>query len=251
MSAHHLGEGYTSRRDWIGRYFDARAERWEMLTGAAPVGRIRTTVRDGRREVQDAVLSWLPSDLTGVSILDAGCGPGSFCVRLAERGAQVTGIDVSAALVDVARARASEFQGPGSIELRVGDMLGSGPDEESFDYIVALDSLINYPVAELRQALIGIAGKARRGVIFTVAPRTRTLAAMHGFGKLFPRSNRAPAIEPVATGPLVEWVNGADDMERWAVANRHDVHRGFYISTAFALRPSLADARAAVDQAVA
>ncbi len=43
---------------------------------------------------------------------------------------------------------------------------------------------------------------ARRSVIFTVAPRTPLLTAMHLAGKLFPRSDRSPRIVPVAPDRL-------------------------------------------------
>lgn len=39
------------------------------------------------------------------SVLDLGCGTGIFSVALAERGAEVVGVDPSAAMLDVARAR--------------------------------------------------------------------------------------------------------------------------------------------------
>jgi magnesium-protoporphyrin O-methyltransferase len=236
MSTSELGTAYVSRRDWIGRYFDDRADRWEVLTSAEPVGRIRTTVREGRRAMQDAILAWLPSDLTGVRVLDAGCGPGSFALRIAERGASVTGVDVSEALVDVARARAASYAGPGEIHLEVGDMLAVDAHRGApFDYVIALDSLINYPLAELRGAVARVAASTRRGVIFTVAPKTPLLAVMHGIGKIFPRANRAPAIEPVPTGALARWVDGASELEGWRVADRAAVSRGFYMSTAFHL----------------
>src|SRR5437868_2158033 len=41
----------------------------------------------------------------GTSLLDAGCGGGGACVVAAERGAQVSGIDASPALIAIARRR--------------------------------------------------------------------------------------------------------------------------------------------------
>ncbi|MEA4926516.1 MAG: class I SAM-dependent methyltransferase [Syntrophomonadaceae bacterium] len=42
----------------------------------------------------------------GMKILDAGCGTGNFSIKLAERGAQVTGIDLSTEMMAVAREKA-------------------------------------------------------------------------------------------------------------------------------------------------
>jgi 2-polyprenyl-3-methyl-5-hydroxy-6-metoxy-1,4-benzoquinol methylase len=39
----------------------------------------------------------------GVSVLDVGCGSGEFCELAAARGAQVSGIDAAARLVEVRR----------------------------------------------------------------------------------------------------------------------------------------------------
>lgn len=46
-------------------------------------------------------------DVRGRKILDLGCGEGAYSRELARRGAQVTGVDGSARLVEVARARAA------------------------------------------------------------------------------------------------------------------------------------------------
>ena len=56
-----------------------------------------------------AVLEAL-GDVTGLDVLDAGCGPGLYLTELLNRGARVTGFDASQEMVDLARARI----GPGS-----------------------------------------------------------------------------------------------------------------------------------------
>ena len=68
---------YHNRRNELETYFDRTAvEAWKRLTSDAPVGRIRATVRAGRNEMRDTRVSWLPSDMNGARILDAGCGSG-------------------------------------------------------------------------------------------------------------------------------------------------------------------------------
>ncbi len=42
--------------------------------------------------------------LSGKTVLDYGCGVGKFCVRLAERGATVHGVDTSGEMIRLARA---------------------------------------------------------------------------------------------------------------------------------------------------
>ena len=79
---------YAERRGELEHYFDrTAADAWARLTSDAPVSRIRATVRAGRTEMRNTLLSWLPEDLTGARILDAGCGTGALAVEAARRGA--------------------------------------------------------------------------------------------------------------------------------------------------------------------
>lgn len=50
----------------------------------------------------------LLGDITGHTVLDAGCGEGYLTRALAARGAQVTGIDLSPRLIALARERDPE-----------------------------------------------------------------------------------------------------------------------------------------------
>ena len=55
---------YLERRGEIETYFDrTAAQAWERLTSDAPVGRIRATVRAGREEMRNTLLSWLPQEI--------------------------------------------------------------------------------------------------------------------------------------------------------------------------------------------
>ena len=98
---------YTTRRGEIEHYFDRTAvAAWEKLTSDAPVGRIRATVRAGRDRMRGTLLGWLPADLRGARVLDAGCGTGALAIEAARRGAEVVAIDLSPTLVQLARERA-------------------------------------------------------------------------------------------------------------------------------------------------
>jgi magnesium-protoporphyrin O-methyltransferase len=92
---------YQQRRGEIEHYFDRTAvDAWKKLTSDAPVGKIRATVRAGRDEMRSTLLGWLPQNLEGARILDAGCGTGALAVEAAHRGASVVAIDLSPTLVD-------------------------------------------------------------------------------------------------------------------------------------------------------
>ena len=222
---------YQQRRGQLLTYFDRTAvDAWSRLTSDAPVGRIRATVRAGRDRMRGILLDWLPSDLRGARILDAGCGTGAFAVEAARRGAEVVAIDLSPTLVALARERSPRDLGFGSIQFRVGDMTDVALGQ--FDHVVAMDSLIHYVAGDAVRAVGGLAARARTSVVFTFAPRTPSLAVMHAVGRLFPRSDRAPAIEPVQVAAMQERLSRAPELRGWRVGRSERVQCGFYTSQA-------------------
>jgi len=221
--------GYHTRRGELLEYFDRTAvEAWKRLTSDAPVNRIRATVRAGRDEMRTTLLSWLPQDLRGTRLLDAGCGTGALSVEAARRGAHVTAIDLSPTLVELARERLPHDLGVGHIDFRVGDMLD--PALGHFDHVVAMDSLIHYRARDTVRVLAGLAARTDRSMVMTFAPRTAALTVMHAVGQVFPRGNRSPAIEPVTHRTIVRHIGR--DLAGWRTTRTHRVSRGFYISQA-------------------
>jgi magnesium-protoporphyrin O-methyltransferase len=222
---------YIARRDELERYFDRTAvEAWKRLTSDAPVGRIRATVRAGRERMRDTLLSWLPEDLGGARVLDAGCGTGAMAVALARRGATVCAIDVSPTLIELARERTPRGLGRGSASFAVGDMLD--PDLGRFDYVVAMDSLIHYDGGDIARTIASFAARTRSSIVFTIAPRTFALSVMHAAGRLFPRGQRAPAILPISRRAMEGRLARDPALTGWRVGRANRVDSGFYISEA-------------------
>jgi magnesium-protoporphyrin O-methyltransferase len=225
---------YAQRRGAIEHYFDrTAADAWTQLTSDAPVSRIRATVRAGRDRMRDTLLSWLPEHLEGVRLLDAGCGTGALAIEAGRAGAHVLAIDVSPNLVDVARERAPARLRPGHIDFRVGDMLD--PSLGQFDHVVAMDSLIHYEPADVVRVLAGLAPRTSGSILFTIAPSTPPLAAMHALGRLFPRRDRAPAIVPVSPDRLGRLIQAEPALNRWRLGRTLRIKSGFYTSQAMEL----------------
>ena len=216
---------YDIRRAELTTYFDrTAADAWEALTSDAPVSRIRATVRAGRDRMRTLLLSNLPQDMRGTTLLDAGCGTGSLSVEAAARGARVTAVDVSPRMIAIAQERC----GNPAIDFRSGDMLDAALGR--FDHVVAMDSLIHYREADILTALAGLAARTERSILFTIAPRTPLLGLMHAAGKLFPRGDRAPAIEPVAPSRLARALANDPRFADWQLAHSKRVASGFYTS---------------------
>ena len=224
---------YTTRRGELEHYFDrTAADTWAKLTSDAPVSRIRATVRAGRERMRETLLDWLPADLSGARVLDAGCGTGALAIELARRGAHVLGIDLSPTLIGLARSRIPPALAP-FLTLRVGDMLD--PALGCFDYVVAMDSLIHYIGGDIARTLAALAPRTGSGLLFTYAPRTPALALMHAMGRLFPRADRAPAIEPIGAARLVRLLRSEPDLANWRPGRSLRVDVGFYKSQALEL----------------
>jgi len=186
--------------------------------------------------MRSTLLGWLPADLHGVRLLDAGCGTGALAVEAARRGADVVAIDLSPTLVDLARERLPADLGPGRVEFHSGDMLG--PALGRFDYVVGMDSMIHYQRDDVVRVLGELASRTEHAVLFTFAPGNLVLSTMLSIGRLFPRGDRAPFIEPVSETTLRGLIGEAPALSGWQAARTQRISSGFYKSQAMELRRS-------------
>lgn len=230
-----MNESYLARRGELETYFDrTAAEAWSKLTSDAPVGRIRATVRAGRDRMRRTLLGWLPGDMSGCRLLDAGCGTGALALEAVRRGAEVVAVDLSTTLIALARERLEPLLVDSRVDFRVGDMLD--PALGRFDYVVAMDSLIHYATPDIIRAVVALADRTERGILFTFAPSTPALELMHFVGRLFPKGNRAPAIEPVRESTLRAAIARQPALEDWRAFRTQKISSGFYQSQAFEIR---------------
>ncbi len=90
----------------------------------------------------------------GDRVLDAGCGTGSLTLRCAERGAQVTGIDISPLMLDVASHKVDAAGLEGQVELT--EMSAIDLDETFSDgsYDVIVSSLMFSELSEDEQRFV-------------------------------------------------------------------------------------------------
>ena len=226
---------YIERRSEIENYFDRTAAKaWERLTSNAPVGRIRASVRAGRDEMRNTLLSWLPQDMRGLRLLDAGCGTGALALEAMQRGAEVVAIDLSPTLVQLGRERNATLQPNGrggSIEYRSGDMLDDALGE--FDHVVAMDSVIHYDTPDIANAIQRLAARTRGSVLFTIAPSSPLLSVAHAMGRFFPSSDRSPALTPVSQARLRALLLQGLGSSGWTEGRTQRVSGGFYTSQAW------------------
>ena len=108
------------------QYWDERAPSFD----AQPDHGLRDSIV--RDSWTDSLKTWLPSH--AATILDIGCGTGSLSVVLAGLGHQVTGIDVSPAMISLAQAKAATYGL--QIEFYVMDAAFPQLSHQQFDVIV-------------------------------------------------------------------------------------------------------------------
>ncbi|MEA2372970.1 MAG: hypothetical protein QOH12_3364 [Solirubrobacteraceae bacterium] len=72
----------------------------------------------------------------GTRVLDLGCGQGDLTLTLLARGAEVTSLDLSVGMLDVARQRVERFGGGRTAEFVAAPVEKTGLPDGSFDVVV-------------------------------------------------------------------------------------------------------------------
>ena len=101
-------------------------------------------------------------DWSGKTVLDLGCAGGFMAEAIAERGAEVTGIDPAKDAVEAARAHAGQTGLAIRYDVGVGEKLPY--DDAAFDAVVCVDVLEH--VSDLQQVLHEVARVLKPGGLF-------------------------------------------------------------------------------------
>jgi 2-polyprenyl-3-methyl-5-hydroxy-6-metoxy-1,4-benzoquinol methylase len=146
------------------------------------------------------------------SALDVGCGDGVLTWQLAARVDQVTGIDVSPAMIALAR----QTHARSSITYVAGDVMSSSLPEASFDFIAAVAVLHHLPLEHGLERLAGllrprgvlaVVGLARNSTVLDYAysaasvPLSRVVRVFTGYW-----DSPAPRLDPLQTFPEIRQV---------------------------------------------
>ncbi|HMQ30041.1 MAG TPA: magnesium protoporphyrin IX methyltransferase [Chloroflexaceae bacterium] len=206
------------------QYFDGVGfERWSAIYGQAALSPIRRSIRVGHSAMLACADGWL-ADLppaTPLTALDAGCGTGLFSLALARRGFQVLAADLAPQMV-AATAGAAHAAGLAErVTCRVADL-----DELAgrFGLVACFDVLIHYPPAGFAPMLAHLAGLCDGTLLFTYAPHSPLLAALHRAAAIFPKGQRRTEIQMIPDALVRETLAAAG----MAVSRTRRVSSGFY-----------------------
>ncbi|WP_353892564.1 class I SAM-dependent methyltransferase [Proteinivorax hydrogeniformans] len=91
----------------------------------------------------ELVIKFMPDDNDG-SILDLACGTGSLAINLAKNGYDVTGIDMSSEMIEIAKLKKNSLRG---VRFELANMLNPNLDKRFSVVTCAFDS-VNYLLNE-------------------------------------------------------------------------------------------------------
>ncbi|HEY6550248.1 MAG TPA: class I SAM-dependent methyltransferase [Solirubrobacterales bacterium] len=128
--------------EWAERTYEAMAPVYDDFTAH----------HDYEGWIADLLKALERHGLQGRRLLDVGCGTGKSFMPMLPRGWEVTGCDISPAMLELAREKAGE-----AVRLELANMLDL-PRFGEFDLVWALDDAINYLLStkELERALAGM-----------------------------------------------------------------------------------------------
>lgn len=170
--------------------YDSVADRW----WSDDIRWVRTlkNLVPGRLAWFDRQIDW-----AGKTVLDLGCAGGFMAEALAQRGADVTGIDPAAEAIGAARAHAREGDLRIRYDVGVGEALPY--DDASFDAVVCVDVLEH--VSDLNMVLAEVARTLRPGGLFLFdtinrnpLARLATVTVAEDVLRLLPRGTHDPAM---------------------------------------------------------
>jgi demethylmenaquinone methyltransferase/2-methoxy-6-polyprenyl-1,4-benzoquinol methylase len=143
--------------------------RWLFATIADRYDLVTVLLSGGQDRRWKRRLVGLAGPVEGRRALDLACGTGDIAFLLAERGALVTGLDLTPRMIELAQAKQSGRTpgGPGSARFLVGDMTALPFGAARFDVVTTGYGLRNVPdlplaLAEIRRVL------APRGVLVSL-----------------------------------------------------------------------------------
>jgi SAM-dependent methyltransferase len=125
---------------------------YQTYEAYAPVYDLFTAHHDYEGWLADLLEAGERRGLTGRRLLDVACGTGKSFLPVLPRGWEVTGCDISPAMLELAREKAGD-----AVRLEVADMRQL-PVFGEFDLVWCLDDAVNYLLSqeELERALAGM-----------------------------------------------------------------------------------------------
>ena len=119
------------------------------------------------------------------NVLEIACGTGRFSVMLAEHGADVTGLDISGAMLAQAREKARAAGVAGAVEFMRGDAARLPFPDDAFDVVFAVRF---FHLADTPEAFLSEMRRVAREVVFFDTFNARSARSIYNW--LLPMGSR-------------------------------------------------------------
>jgi ubiquinone/menaquinone biosynthesis methyltransferase len=129
----------VGKAPYVRRLFDTIADRYDLITVLLSYGQDQ---RWKRRLID------LAGPLEGRVVLDLACGTGDLAFLASDRGAQVTGLDITCHMVELANAKNATRLASARTRFVVGDMMALPFPDGSVDVVTTGYGLRNVPILE-------------------------------------------------------------------------------------------------------
>ncbi|WP_159730927.1 metalloregulator ArsR/SmtB family transcription factor [Methylosinus sp. Ce-a6] len=206
-----LAEVRQARAENAARYFSEHAREWDAIRSLhVPEAQVEAAIREA---VGEAPLRRL---------LDLGAGTGRMLELFAPQAEQAVGVDLSSAMLAVARGRL-EKAGARNVQLRQGDMYALPIERNSCDLVIVHQVLhyLDDPGRALREAARTLAPGGRLLVVDFAPHREETLRDEHAHRRLgFSEQEIVSLLEQAGLEALQhrDLAPGADDAAKLTVS---------------------------------
>jgi 2-polyprenyl-3-methyl-5-hydroxy-6-metoxy-1,4-benzoquinol methylase len=176
------------------------AERYDRERFTSPAGRAFNTLEKSclRRACRDLSRT--------ATFVDVPCGTGRLAEVLLEQGFHVTGVDISAAMLDVAKRKLGHYNERFETKVaNVADLADAEPKQ--YDVALCARVLMHFPLAEQVAFLKSVARLARRRVIFNQSLSSPYHRFRRRVKKLI--GNQPPAAYSITERELATLLDGA------------------------------------------
>lgn len=175
----------------------------ELLMSPTTVARYRTPPESTAFPLEYAF--HLLGDVRGKTVLEYGCGDGLNTVILANRGAKVIALDISAEMLAVARQRL-EVNGCDGVELMVGSAHTLPLPDESIDVVFGMAILHHLDLELARREIQRVLRKGGSGIFEEPLRNSKLLARIR---KFFPmHADVSPFERPLTDGEIKVFARG-------------------------------------------
>lgn len=131
MSDEKIGNQFEGKKEYVEDVFEEIAPYYDKMNGIMSMGMVNRWHKFMFKKA---------GDISGFRVADVGCGTGEISFMAAERagsGGEVTGIDITPGMLEMAKIKMKEKNLPKDVKFEVGDALNLQYEDNTFDLVTS------------------------------------------------------------------------------------------------------------------